>query len=154
MSAEPRMYFYKQFIVVLVLTAVGIVLAAPFVQAGGILWYLAFFTSINLFNAVGQTMRMISVVRKMRARLVPRAPGPHGHALKSLPKAAGPRDVDAQRDGGGAYLLRVDDVPAWHHVFVIPNYKEDLEVLCATLDRLASHRHAPHYTILLAMVSG
>ena len=45
----------------------------------------------------------------------------------------------------------MEDVPAWHHVFVIPNYREDLAVLCATLDRLASHRHASHYIILLAM---
>lgn len=141
------MYLYKQFIVVLVLTAVGIVVAAPFTQVGGILWFLTFFTTINLFNAVGQTARMISAVRTLRARIVPRTPG--SQPLKAAAKGAGPWDSSA--DSEGSCLLHVDDTPAWHHVFVIPNYKEDLSVLCATLDRLASHRHASHYTILLAM---
>jgi hypothetical protein len=41
--------------------------------------------------------------------------------------------------------------PKWHHVFVIPNYKEEMDTLTATLDQLASHPWATSYTILLAM---
>jgi hypothetical protein len=42
----------------------------------------------------------------------------------------------------------------WHHVFVIPNYEEELPTLRATLDQLASHPRASScYTILLAMES-
>jgi len=142
MSTEPQLWVYKQLIVVLVLTALAIVVASPFTSAGWLLWYLVFFTSINLFNALGQTARMISAVGRIRARVVPRKP---------LPKGGSPRKGEAERDGEAAYLLTVEDAPAWHHVFVIPNYREDLDVLRATLDRLASHRHAPHYTIVLAM---
>ncbi|GBF99380.1 sphingomyelinase [Raphidocelis subcapitata] len=155
MSAEPPLYCYKQFIVVLVLSAAAIVLVSPFTPAGGILWYLVIFTSLNLFNGLGQTLRMVSAVRKLRARVVPRAPGSGpikvmpkgGHATVGSWDAAGAAAGEAE----GACLLHVEDAPAWHHVFVIPNYKEDLAVLCATLDRLASHRFAPNYTILLAM---
>jgi hypothetical protein len=150
LSAEPPLYVYKQFIVVLVLSAAAIVLVSPFTPTGGILWYLVIFTSLNLFNGLGQMLRMVSAVRKLRARVVPRGSGPvkvpkGGHA------AVGSWDGGAGGEAEGACLLHVDDAPAWHHVFVIPNYKEDLAVLCATLDRLASHRYAPHYTILLAM---
>jgi hypothetical protein len=152
MSAEPPLYFYKQFIVVLVLTAAAIVLAAPFTPYGGILWFLVVFTSINLFNGIGQMARMIDAVRKLRARAIPRGPG--SAPLKALGKGSAPGGAatpDLGPEAEGAHLLHIDDVPAWHHVFVIPNYKEDLAVLCATLDRLAAHRHASHYTILLAM---
>jgi hypothetical protein len=150
MSAEPPLYLYKQFIVVLVLTAAGVVLAAPFTPHGGILWYLVVFTSINLFNGLGQMARMVDALRKLRARAIPRPPG--AASLKALPAAADAKGLPpASPEPEGAHLLHVEDVPAWHHVFVIPNYKEELAVLCATLDRLASHRHASHYTILLAM---
>ncbi|KAI8471907.1 MAG: hypothetical protein J3K34DRAFT_520114 [Monoraphidium minutum] len=142
LSAEPRLWLYKQLIVVLVLGALGVVVAAPLTANGSLLWYLAFFTTINLVNGCGQAARMVSAVLKLRRRVVPRAPG--AAPLKPLQKGG-----DA--DGEGACLLHVDDVPAWHHVFVIPNYREDLAVLGATLDRLAAHRHASHYTILLAM---
>jgi hypothetical protein len=141
LSAEPQLWLYKQMIVVLVLTAAAIVVAAPFTSNGWILWYLVAFTSVNLFNALGQTARMISAVRKLRARVAPRKP------KVGSPKKAG----DSERECEGAHLLTVEEVPAWHHVFVIPNYREELEVLRATLDRLASHRHAPHYTVILAM---
>eukprot|EP00879_Flechtneria_rotunda_P008178 GHRR01008567.1.p1 GENE.GHRR01008567.1~~GHRR01008567.1.p1 ORF type:complete len:316 (+),score=93.97 GHRR01008567.1:1538-2485(+) len=43
--------------------------------------------------------------------------------------------------------------PRWNHVFVIPNYKEDVATLTATLEQLASHAWANTYTILLAMES-
>eukprot|EP00882_Tetradesmus_deserticola_P002372 GHRQ01002530.1.p1 GENE.GHRQ01002530.1~~GHRQ01002530.1.p1 ORF type:complete len:629 (+),score=316.28 GHRQ01002530.1:555-2441(+) len=43
--------------------------------------------------------------------------------------------------------------PRWNHVFVIPNYKEDMSTLTATLDALASHSWAHTYTIVLAMES-
>ena len=169
LSAEPALWLYKQFIVVMVLTAAGIVLTAPFSASGGALWYLVAFTSINLFNGFGQVARMVSAVRKMRARVVPRVGGGGGGLKKGkggggvLGGSPAKRDTDAgDRDGGdgggdddgcgeGAFLLTVEDAPAWRHVFVVPNYREDLDVLRATLDRLASHRHAPHYTILLAM---
>jgi hypothetical protein len=156
MSAEPRMWLYKQFIVVLVLLCCAVILAAPFTSAGWILWYLVAFTAINVINAVGQTARMISAVHKIRARAVPRP-----HAGVPLKAAGAPADAAAAAweaasrpsQTEDAVLLKVEDAPAWHHVFVIPNYREDMPVLKATLDRLASHRHAPHYTILLAMES-
>ncbi|KAF8057863.1 hypothetical protein HT031_005809 [Scenedesmus sp. PABB004] len=43
--------------------------------------------------------------------------------------------------------------PRWNHVFVIPNYKEDMATLTATLEQLAGHAWASSYTILLAMES-
>jgi len=156
MSAEPRRFWwYKQFIVVLVLLAAAVILAAPFsAHAGWLLWYLVAITGINVFNAFGQTARMISAVRKIRAQSVPRSPAavPIKPAAKPGAEAAGPWEaVSAPSETEGVCLLKVEDAPFWHHVFVIPNYKEDMQVLRATLDRLAAHRHASHYTILLAM---
>lgn len=43
--------------------------------------------------------------------------------------------------------------PRWNHAFVIPNYKEDISTLSATLEQLASHAWASSYTIVLAMES-
>ncbi|KAJ3095935.1 hypothetical protein HDU96_000986 [Phlyctochytrium bullatum] len=46
------------------------------------------------------------------------------------------------------------DMPIEHvmHVIILPNYKEDMETLCETLDILASHPRAPtNYKICLAM---
>jgi hypothetical protein len=37
------------------------------------------------------------------------------------------------------------------HVIIIPNYKEDIELLAETLDRLASHYSARRYIVFLAM---
>jgi len=41
--------------------------------------------------------------------------------------------------------------PKWHHVFVIPNFKEDMDTLTATLDCLSRHPYASTYTVVLAM---
>lgn len=42
-----------------------------------------------------------------------------------------------------------------HHLVIIPNYREDLETLCCTLDRLAEQSVAStNMTIMLAMESG
>jgi hypothetical protein len=164
LSSEPPLYAYKQLIVVIVLSAVAIVVTAPCTPNGSALWFLAFFTSINLFNAFGQAARMISAVRKLRARVLPHSSGSDaflgdasGVVSIACGSCCGGRPAPACGCGNQCgddtsyLLLRVDDAPAWRHVFVIPNFREDLEVLAATLDRLASHRHATHYTILLAM---
>lgn len=56
-------------------------------------------------------------------------------------------------DSSGSGTDWVAGPPRWNHVFVIPNFKEDMATLSATLEALASHAWAHTYTILLAMES-
>ncbi|KAJ8655307.1 hypothetical protein O0I10_008996 [Lichtheimia ornata] len=45
-----------------------------------------------------------------------------------------------------------NDTSSYIHAFIIPNYCEPEGLLCDTINRLASHRHAQtHYVIILAM---
>ena len=167
LSAEPPLYAYKQVIVALVLLAGAAILAAPFTPHGGaLLYYLVAFACLNVLNAVGQAARMVDATRRIRARVVPRAPtaaaaagagaADAAVALKELRAASEVEDARLLRrvhggGSGGGGLSSGAAPPAWRHVFVVPNYNEELGVLHATLDRLASHAHAQRYTVLLAM---
>lgn len=67
--------------------------------------------------------------------------------------------INERRDWEREYRRRADEtslpLDAVHHVVIIPNYKEDLDTLRTTLDRLAEqHCAMENVTVVLAMESG
>ncbi|KAI8832289.1 hypothetical protein BJ741DRAFT_614924 [Chytriomyces cf. hyalinus JEL632] len=68
-------------------------------------------------------------------------------------------DMGALESGGGGGMERVDreglSFNLINHVIIIPNYKENMDTLCETLDVLASHSRAiSQYKVCLAMEAG
>lgn len=65
---------------------------------------------------------------------------------------------DESTDWLAEYHKRADEysipLEKVHHLVIIPNYREDEEVLCETLDALAQQAVAQQTTIMLAMESG
>ena len=53
------------------------------------------------------------------------------------------------KSGGGPEGVKLNSSTA--HVFIIPNYKEDINILRQTVGFLARHTNSPSYCVFLAM---
>lgn len=89
-------------------------------------WMYYGLAAIVIFNTFNMTMQLLRVI----------------HATCCVVRVA----LEERRG------LLPTGMPRHHHVLVIPNYAEDIEVLRATVDALAKHpAAATHYTLVLAM---
>jgi hypothetical protein len=147
-SRPPALYFYKLFLVLAVLGGLVCTFASPFVAEPlrhHLLMILAIAVGCNAVCGVGQAIRMLGATLRLRRSLVNAAGGRRGaKVLLDREPARSCRDQ-------GLHTRLIVQPAALNHVFIIPNYKEDLETLSATLGQLASHPAASSYTVVLAM---
>jgi hypothetical protein len=142
----PALYFYKLFMVCSILGGFLCTFASPFVAEPlrhKLLMVLAVAVGWNALCGIGQVVRMLGATLRLRRKVVNAAVAKRG-AKALLDYEPGHRDQ-------GLYTRLIVAPAMINHVFIIPNYKEDLETLSGTLNQLASHPSASGYTIVLAM---
>jgi hypothetical protein len=147
-SKAPELYFYKLPLALAILSGFLCTFASPFVShelQHKLLMVLVVAVSVNGFCGIGQVVRTLSATLRLRGKLLDPALQPPS------PKTL--LDYEPSDSGGhqGLRTRLLMPLTALNHVFIIPNYKEDIETLSATLANLGSHPTAGNYTIVLAM---
>jgi hypothetical protein len=147
-SKAPDLYVYKLPLALAILSGFLCAFASPFVSPAlrhKLLMVLVVAVSVNGFCGIGQVVRTLSATLRLRGKLMdPTLQPPSPKTLLDYEPS----------DSGGHQGLRTRllmPLTALNHVFIVPNYMEDIETLSATLSQLASHPTAGSYTIVLAM---
>eukprot|EP00775_Hariotina_reticulata_P002260 gene2260-2573_t len=135
---EPYLYPFKLPLVVFTLTSLATVALSPWPQYQRGLWLLVFFSHKKALRAKGHRST-VSIDA--------------GDSCDQAEAVALVIDCENWSESSGSGTDWSAGPPRWNHVFVIPNYKEDMGTLSATLEQLASHSWSQTYTILLAMES-